>query len=368
MFPQQGPAAAPLAAPAPRAQRVLHLVPHDGVGGVEVAARSMAARDDLSCDFTLQFIGGPTLLADKRKVVEGTFRSSNNPLAHLTALAGILMRRPDVVVCSLWRTAPIGLLVKVLRPETKLVSFIHNADIAHGVDWAFSEVMMTFADAIWTDSQSTLSARTRPRHAALRRVISFVTERRFGAKDEVKVEVAQPAPRFVCWSRLTQQKGMDRALHFMVSMVKKRRDAFFEIWGPDSGEKANLERMSRELGLTDNVRFMGLAHPSEFPAIASRHSFYLQLSRREGMAMSVVEAMQLGLVPIVTAVGEMQRYCRAGQTGLICDPQRYDDAAEQVMDLLDDPGAYQRLREGARMYWENAPLYPEDVCQALREL
>ena len=37
-------------------------------------------------------------------------------------------------------------------------------------------------------------------------------------------------------------------------------------------------------------------------------SFYLQTSKFEGFAMSVVESMMMGLVPVVTPVGEIGRY------------------------------------------------------------
>jgi glycosyltransferase involved in cell wall biosynthesis len=147
-----------------------------------------------------------------------------------------------------------------------------------------------------------------------------------------------------------------------------RSDACLEIWGPDNGERSSLERLTRELGLEGHVRFMGVARGDELPAIARRHSFYLQLSRREGMAMSVVEAMQLGLVPIVTPVGEMQHYCQAGQTGLVCDPERLGETVSEVVRLLDHPAEYARIRALGRERWAAAPLYSDDVCQAARDL
>ena len=41
--------------------RIAHLIPQDGIGGVEVAARSMAERDDLTDDFFLLLVAGPML-------------------------------------------------------------------------------------------------------------------------------------------------------------------------------------------------------------------------------------------------------------------------------------------------------------------
>ena len=43
---------------------------------------------------------------------------------------------------------------------------------------------------------------------------------------------------------------------------------------------------------------------------AKNASFFIQLSSYEGMAMSVSESMQLGLIPIVTNVGQIKIYCK----------------------------------------------------------
>ena len=50
---------------------------------------------------------------------------------------------------------------------------------------------------------------------------------------------------------------------------------------------------------------------------AKKCSFFLQLSFYEGFAMSVIEAMQLGLVPVVTNVGEISNYCIDNFNGVI---------------------------------------------------
>ena len=340
--------------------RILHLIPQDSVGGVEVAARSMAMRRELPCDFMLQLLAGRSLLPDKARVRESRFRSVNNPLAHLDAVFKILSARPEVLICSLWRSMPVGLLVKLLRPQTLLVSFLHLEASTHLLDRVLNDLGMRFSDSVWADSATTLSSRCKKPARLPSCVISFVTERR--AMTEPRVP--RPAPRFVCWTRLHREKGVDRALRFMALLLPKRPDASFEIWGPDGGERANLERLAVELGIQRNVSFQGPAPAEQLPAIAQRHSFYLQLSHHEGMAMAVVEAMQLGLVPVVAPVGEIQRYCQHRRTGLWSDTQRPEEAVQEVLRLLEDPGEYQAIQREACQYWARAPLYADDVCSA----
>jgi glycosyltransferase involved in cell wall biosynthesis len=96
--------------------------------------------------------------------------------------------------------------------------------------------------------------------------------------------------------------------------------------------------------------------------------FYLQTSIYEGMAMSVVEAMQLGLLPVVTPVGEIGSYCRDGGNAVVVNND--ERAVADVLHLLTDPAAYGTLRQQAIEEWLDKPLYRESVlaaCEALTQ-
>ena len=84
--------------------------------------------------------------------------------------------------------------------------------------------------------------------------------------------------------------------------------------------------------------------------------------------MACVEAMQLGLVPVVTPVGEMAHYVAPGETGLLIDPERLDDVADAIVALIADPPNYAAMRQRAIDRWRDAPLYADDVCAAASAL
>jgi glycosyltransferase involved in cell wall biosynthesis len=345
-----------------RGLRILHIIPHDGVGGVEVAARSMAERADPGCDFKLLLLAGDTLAQDRSNVVTSPYRSPLNPLAQLRAVRLCLRMKPDVLVASLWRSVAVAVLARLLGRRIRLVYFLNLDRPAHIVDAVAARIAVAFADEVWGDSGATLAARIGGLKKRTR-VISFVTDRR-----AVPAPLAAVRPHFVTWSRLNRQKGIDRALHFIAALRKSGIDATFDIWGPDDGERALLESLVQELGIAGGVAFRGLAARDTLPAIAAEGGFFLQLSRFEGMAMGTVEAMQLGLVPVVTPVGEMARYVQEGQTGIVADPDRLENAAAAVAELLRDPAAYARLRAGAVAYWQQTPLYADDICAAAHDL
>lgn len=82
--------------------------------------------------------------------------------------------------------------------------------------------------------------------------------------------------------------------------------------------------------------------------------------------MSVVEAMQLGLVPVVTPVGEIANYCRHMENGIIHDDLASTAAAIEA--VVADPERYAAMSRAAIETWRDAPLYADDFAAAADEL
>ena len=336
--------------------RLLHLIPHDGMGGVEIAARSMAAKPPRGCDFRLVFLAGGPIGGSASNILASPFRSASNPLAHARVLRQVLRHPPDVAIFSLWRTVPVMLALKRLRPAIRLVYTLNNERTFHRVEATAAAAAVAAADEVWADSEATLGARLPPSFLGTSRTISFVSDRL------PPVPAIPPVPRFVLWSRLSRQKRVDRAIDLIAQLVERGIDAEFDIYGPDDGERVSLVAKASPLG--HRIRFHGPVARSDLPRIARGASFFLLPSDMEGMAMSCVEAMQLGLVPVVTPAGEMGRYVMPGVSGVLIDPNDPAAATDRVMALLADPKAYAAIRSAAIARWADAPLYADDVCAA----
>jgi glycosyltransferase involved in cell wall biosynthesis len=171
-------------------------------------------------------------------------------------------------------------------------------------------------------------------------------------------------PRFVSWSRLHHQKGHDRSIRIIAELACRGIDAHLDIWGADNGAGASLFALARTLGVAERVRFCGPVEPSRIPELAATNAFYMQLSRYEGMAMAVVEAMQLGLVPIVAPVGEMASYVQDAVNGIVVDPEDVRGAADRISELLLAPHPFSKMSQLALETWREAPLYRDDFCRS----
>ena len=87
------------------------------------------------------------------------------------------------------------------------------------------------------------------------------------------------------------------------------------------------------------------------------------------MAMSVVEAMQRSLVPIVTSVGEISTYCRQQHNAIVVrDPDDLCEAINDVISLLRSEPKYREIQAAACNQWAQHILYKDDICAAAKEL
>lgn len=339
---------------------VVHLIPYDGIGGVEVAARSLQAGRQKNLCFGRQYIVQTRGSCIERGEYHGPQISLNNPYAYWHALWRLYRDPPDLLVASLWRSAMVLIFLKLLRPRAKMVIFVHFAIDVHFIDKLANRAAMYLSDAIWADSSITLERRVPRGLAGKGRVVSFLLDHRS------LPEQRDPAPEFVFWGRLNVQKGLDRALDLFAKIVRHRRDARYTIIGPDGGIEDYLRARVVELGLRDHVVFKGPMRHEDIAGATSGASFYLQTSLEEGMAISVVEAMQNGLVPVVTPVGEIANYCRHKDSAIFVHED--DAVVEAVLALLVDPDQYRRMSSAAAKYWQEKPLYRDDFFDAAREL
>ena len=146
-----------------------------------------------------------------------------------------------------------------------------------------------------------------------KRIISFVKEK------------IPPLPEksckstFIYWGRLCPNKNIDKAIRLFSKIHALEPNSKFIIIGPDNGVKELLQSIVTKMNLVDNVFIYDFMNFDEIKKYAKKSSFFIQLSSFEGMAMSVSESMQLGLIPIVTNVGQIKIYCQNYFNSLIFD-------------------------------------------------
>jgi len=100
--------------------------------------------------------------------------------------------------------------------------------------------------------------------------------------------------------------------------------------------EAELKGLTRELGLEDRVKFLGQIKHEELPKYYAMADVFVRPSLSEGLGISFLEAMAMGLPTIATPVGGIPDFLKDGVTGWFCEPNNPESIAEKINYILDE--------------------------------
>jgi glycosyltransferase involved in cell wall biosynthesis len=161
-------------------------------------------------------------------------------------------------------------------------------------------------------------------------------------------------------------KGFAKALeHFHYRKLK------LILIGPDfrGGRKA-LEKLSKQLDITDDVVFLGPIYGAEKHYAIASADVYIQTSRWEGLSLSVLEAMACGKPCILTRETNMPEVFERYNSGLFAKTNP-DDICEKIISIFSGDYDLAKMSENARMLiekeynWENIAI---QICENYKEL
>lgn len=340
--------------------KVLHLLHSTAIGGVETASAHLhhalgpaSAQAERPLTYRVGVmaagpVGGSAFEAD----VVG--HGLNDPRSVLTLLVAALRGRPDVLVSSLWRTVAVGAVVKFLAPRTRWAIWVHSPSYTHRVDRLVHRLALPRADAVFCDAEST------------RRALVDGELARGVRSDQVRIvrPEALPLPvpldaepfrapradeplRMAFWGRLAASKRVDLAIDLVAELRAIRPGgAELVVIGPDGGAEPDLQERVARLGLQRWVHFTGPADRARIAHLVTDCHAFVQLSEFEGFAMSAHEAMAMGMVSVLTPVGELVDDAVDGVDALL---HRGDlvTTARRLTDLAADPAAFDAMRHAA---------------------
>ena len=100
-------------------------------------------------------------------------------------------------------------------------------------------------------------------------------------------------------------------------------------------QREKLESLAKELGIGDNVHFLG--YRKDVPQVMQAADIYAHPSKREGLGLASLEAMACGLPLVTSNVQGIPDYVKNGVTGFMCEPTDADKFAEHLDVLIRDP-------------------------------
>jgi len=167
------------------------------------------------------------------------------------------------------------------------------------------------------------------------------------SREAIRTELglALDAPVVIQVGRLVPQKGYEVLLDAMRRVSTSRPHARLLILG-DGPARADLVSRARELGIGDRVVFAGFrTNVNEF---LHASDLFVLASWREGLPVSLLEAMAAALPAVVTAVGGNDEVVVNGETGFLVPPGDAVQLADRIGQLLDAPALRERMGRAAR--------------------
>ncbi len=124
-----------------------------------------------------------------------------------------------------------------------------------------------------------------------------------------------------------------------------------------TGEESDHVREAFPPDLQSRISIVPSFPHGDLPRLLEGFSAVVAGSLREAFMLSTLEAMAVGLVPVVTDIPGPTSYVRDGENGLIAPPADSAALAQAVERLLGEPDLFATLRKGA---WETAQEYAWD--------
>jgi len=329
--------------------------PTDTFDGVEVIRFPMDIPADLSYGHVAQsrvnWLGRLTRLAVMGNYLDAQYRAT---------LALARERKADVIHAH-WAipTGPAAVLA-AKRLRLRSVITMHGGDVyvnrEQGYDfptrWYVRPALkwtLRHADALTaiTDDCRQHALRAGAPDERIRLVFNGTDLRRFSPSNNGRAELPfGPQMIFAC-RQLFPRKGI-RFLLQAAAKVKPQFPALKVVIAGDGFERPDLLRLAAELGIADDVTFLGWVPNAELPPYYRAAALSVIPSLEEGFGIPAAEAMGCEVPVVATDAGGLPEVVEHGVTGLVVPRGNADAIANAMTSLLGDPALRHRMGQAGR--------------------
>lgn len=208
-------------------------------------------------------------------------------------------------------------------------------DIVGRISWRDMGKVMGQADVVTTPTP--LAAKAMHQHAFLRKVLPLSNGIDAAAyelgPDETAERHASPTALFA--GRLAEEKHVD-VLIDAVAKTPKDLDIHLEIVGGGEVRPA-LEAQVARLGLTDRVRFLGMASDADLRRAYIRADVFCMPGTAELQSLVTLEAMSASTPVLLANAMALPHLVRDGENGYLFTPNDSDDLAAKLARVFSLP-------------------------------
>jgi colanic acid/amylovoran biosynthesis glycosyltransferase len=153
--------------------------------------------------------------------------------------------------------------------------------------------------------------------------------------------------RLFCAARLSPEKGLPFLIHALKLLLDDGHELELRVAG-DGPSRGQLETLAMELGLSNHVYFLGYLGEDAIIRELQAADLFVLPSFAEGIPVSAMEAMAVGVPVIATNTGGISELIEDGKTGLLVRPSDSEALAGAVVAMIEDYYFRRRAAELAR--------------------
>lgn len=134
-------------------------------------------------------------------------------------------------------------------------------------------------------------------------------------------------------ARLSPEKNLEVLFRASRIVLDEQPRTLFLVVG-DGPERQRYEGFARELGIENNVRFLGMR--SDVPSILKIFDLAVLSSKEEVFPMFLLEAMASRLPVVSTRVGSIEEIVQEGRSGFLVEKGDHRGLADRILRLINE--------------------------------
>ena len=150
-------------------------------------------------------------------------------------------------------------------------------------------------------------------------------------------------------AHLRPEKGHKYLLEAL-SVIRIQYPHIYLLLIGDGVLRDELEALTRQLNIENNVRFLG--YRADIPDLLSATDIYVHSSVNEGFGIAIIEAMAVGLPVVATNVGGIPEIIINDVNGMLVPPENPQALADAISELIEHPDKRKILSDKGRQHVE----------------
>jgi glycosyltransferase involved in cell wall biosynthesis len=172
--------------------------------------------------------------------------------------------------------------------------------------------------------------------------------RDFGRKKATDTEGVTRPVELVMSARFQSQKDHETLIKALIPL--KTESFYLQLLGDGTETLERIQTLVKESGLTEKVSFVGFT--TDVVGYLQRADICVLISHSEGLPLSILEAMCIGLPILGSNVGGISKQVKDGYNGYLVERNAVEDLTEKIKLLMNNPTLRREMGNNSRAFYE----------------